>query len=159
MSINNTYQRLIFNLVLNFFLVISDVVTAHPDTSVSQSEAKHAIYIELPGNGGFISANYERFLTQNLSLRVGIGSFLGLGEVTFPVMVNYCIGQEYIFEIGGGLIHVPDGKWEGIVPTATIGYRYQEINGGTVFRIGFTPFINESGEIFFWGGLSLGYAF
>ena len=137
---------------------IGDTVDVKSNTLFSQSEAKNVLYIEFLGNGGFISANYERFLTQNLSLRIGMGSLFGLVTVTFPVMVNYCFGKEYRFEIGGGLLHVPEGKWDGTVPTATLGYRYQDITGGTVFRISFTPLINESGEIFFWGGLSFGYA-
>jgi len=159
MTRDYTYQRLIFNFIIVFFLAINNVVVAQSDTSFTQSEAKHALYIELLGNGGFISANYERFLTQDIGLRIGMGSYFGWGEVTFPVMVNYCIGKEYRFEIGVGLQHVPEGKWDGTLACATIGYRYQAINGGFVFRVGFTPFIGEGGEIVFLGGLSFGHAF
>jgi hypothetical protein len=149
------YQGLIFNLVIVFFLVIGDLVIAQSDTSFSQSEAKNALYIELVGNGGIISANYERFLTQDIGLRIGMGSGY-LEELTVPVMVNYCIGKEYRFEIGIGLVHVPE---ETTLACATIGYRYQAISGGFVFRVGFTPILSESDEIIFLGGLSFGYAF
>ena len=121
-------------------------------TELSQVKAKNAVYLELVGNGGIISANYDRFLTQNVGLRIGVGSLLSsFGEVTFPVMVNYNIGKDYRFEIGVGLLHIPDGKWDGTLPCVNIGYRYQSIEGGNVFRIGFTPFLGEGDEIFFWG--------
>jgi len=42
--------------------------------------------------------------------------------------------------------------------TATIGYRYQQNDGGFLFRIGFTPLFG-SGGFQPWGGLSLGFSF
>jgi hypothetical protein len=141
--------------------IISEDQFKESKTEVSQVEAKNAVYLEFLGNGGIISVNYERFLTQNVGLRFGVGTLFDIAAISFPVMVNYCTGKEYRFDIGVGLLHLPDfdGKWEGTAPCMNIGYRYQAIGGGPVFRIGFTPLLNEDLEIFLWGGCSLGYAF
>ena len=57
---------------------------------------------------------------------------------------------------------------KGIFPTVTVGYRYQNKYGGTVFKIAFTPYFKISSgsygsdtgtEFMPFGGLSIGYAF
>lgn len=46
-----------------------------------------------------------------------------------------------------------------VAATGIIGYRYQPMNGGFVFRIGLTPTFAPGAGFLPWGGLSLGYSF
>jgi hypothetical protein len=90
--------------------------------------------------------------------------------VIVPVTLNYLIGNgSNKFEIGAGIdyLSVSGGSIFGlhanaseskVFGTATIGYRYQQADGGFLFRIGFTPVFGENG-LQPLGGLSLGFTF
>ena len=137
--------------------------------------APNAVYVELLGNGGIYSLNYDRLLTSKVAARVG---FMGLaaadetgsaGVVAAPVMVSYLFGEgNSHFETGvgvmlaaGGVVNVEgfeNESFSGAVGTATLGYRYQRHGGGFVFRAGLTPLFDTSG-IAPWFGLSFGYGF
>jgi len=57
-----------------------------------QEAGKHAIYLELLGNGGMYSFNYERQLTESYHSRIGISyfSFPFAGKLmTVPLMLNH----------------------------------------------------------------------
>jgi hypothetical protein len=63
--------------------------------------------------------------------------------------------------VGTGIADFDSGDYKdesGVVGTATVGYRYQPVYGGSVFRIGLTPFF-AGGEFQLWGGISIGNAF
>jgi hypothetical protein len=129
--------------------------------------AKNALYVELGGNGGIYSVNYERFLIDDGAVRLGlmymsIGVSAGSGMnrassgatwLSVPLMFNYYgVGSEnHKIELGGGLVfmHMSAGvstfdataKASGLltVGTASIGYRYAPAAGGINFKIAFTP--------------------
>lgn len=152
--------------IVVLYLMVGNEVLAQVDVSTFSNEAKNVWYLEAAGNGGIVSVNYERFLTQNVSLRIGIGTaILILG--TAPVMVNFCVGKDHRVElgmgitVGTGIADFDSGDYKdesGVVGTTTVGYRYQPVNGGGVFRIGLTPFFMDD-EFQFWGGISFGSAF
>lgn len=152
--------------IVVIYLMVGNEALAQVDLSTFSNEAKNVWYLEVAGNGGIVSVNYERFLTQNVSLRIGIGTaILILG--TAPVMVNFCVGKDHRVElgmgitVGTGIADFDSGGYKdesGVVGTATVGYRYQPVNGGGVFRIGVTPFF-AGGEFQLWGGISFGNAF
>ena len=148
--------------------------------------ARNAVYLELLGNGGLYSINYERALMDNVMARVGFSYFSigasatdGSGQdasakvtlMTAPVMANYLLGGGgHSFELGAGaLVVYAGGEAEsgglsasangvGVAGTATAGYRYQPLDGGFLFKVGFTPLVTDSGFTP-WGGLSLGGTF
>lgn len=132
--------------------------------------AQNAVYIEAFGQGVFYSLNYERRITQDVSLRGGITAWNGL--IGFPLMVNALLGQDGdYFEIGVGLVAGYTTSWllssrsyitsgKGLVyGTATVGYRYEPYKGGFLFRIGFTPILAHHDLFIPLGGVSVGYAF
>jgi len=144
---------------------------------LSQSQP-NSLYFEALGNGGLYSVNYDRLFSENLGFRIG---FSYLSELDFiftsvqdflviPVTVNYFVGTgNSKLELGAGIAYlsVSGGKIFGLksstgtstaVCTGTIGYRYQQSEGGFLFRIGLTPFFG-SGEVSLSGGVSLGLSF
>src|ERR1043165_8241224 len=77
--------------------------------------AKNTVYLELGGNGLIYSVNYERFLSNDLNVRVGLEYFSltasgsgGSGNATlaiFPVTVSF-LGLSkgpHAFELGAGI--------------------------------------------------------
>lgn len=147
--------------------------------------AKNLVYLELLGNGGLYSVNYERMLTDDLSARLGF-SYLTFGAsassggeggsvrgtlVTAPVMLNYTVGgKNHRAEIGAGatLVYMSasasgsgvssSGEGVAALGTGVVGYRYSPADGGFVFRAGFTPLVGKGGFLP-WGGMSFGGTF
>lgn len=151
--------------------------------------AKNTIFIELGGNALLYSLNYERFISDDFSVRAGFGyiamsssSTTSEGTVNakvsllmVPILANYFVGGEN-HKLGLGLgvsvwafsgaISVAGAKSDGSVfwpvPTAFVGYRYAPKNGGFNANVGFTPFFafaNESSVFVPWFGGGLGYGF
>ncbi|MDQ3557327.1 MAG: hypothetical protein M3409_11220 [Gemmatimonadota bacterium] len=137
--------------------------------------ARNAAYLELLGNGLLYSVNYDRLFSERISGRVGAAllaadSSESAGRVlAVPIMVNYLAGTgNGRLEAGiGALVLTGEAEnvegsgnesFAGVAGTATLGYRYQPLNGGFVFRAGFTPLLS-GGRFFPWLGISAGYAF
>ena len=158
----------------------SEAMAQEALSSRSSDFARNSIFLELGGNGFAYSLNYDHKFFNHASARIG-GMFIPLqGEGTglddgdrvsvllVPVMANYLLGNgSSRLEIGGGLLfgHVGgnlenDEFSEGGVAsfTGTVGYRLQPVNGGFLFRIGFTPIFTSEGFLP-WAGLSLGGTF
>ncbi len=144
--------------------------------------ASNAVYVELLGNGGFYTLNYERRIIEPLTLRIGFG-FISVSAtagsstsraslLSIPIMANYIgLGNDrHHLELGGGLLLLyasasvssagtaASGSGFGVGGTLTTGYRYQPREGGFLFRAGFTPMFG-SGGFQAWGGASFGGAF
>jgi hypothetical protein len=152
-----------------------------PEGGPQVRTAKNTIFLELLGNGGLYSVNYDRWVHDMVSVRVG-ASFISLGAssssssanislFTMPIMGNFLIGSDsHKFEAGLGALLVyasasaTSGATSvfangfGVAGTGTVGYRYSDPKGGFVFRIGVTPLFGAGG-FRFWGGLSFGYGF
>ena len=115
-----------------------------------------AVYVELLGNGGVYSVNYERALTPAVRVRVGAASwttdsFWSNAETriqTFPMTLHVVSGGgAHHLETGIGVLPghrsrdrdfgVPGGF---VSLIAFVGYRYERPPRRFVFRMGFTPF-------------------
>ncbi|MEJ6980007.1 hypothetical protein WG906_06070 [Pedobacter sp. P351] len=141
------------------------------------SRFKKSIFIEVLGNGGLASGNFDMRLKKNhndgLGFRVGIGAgdYIGTDlniadrNTTVPLNINYIFGARRSgFETGVGITpqftfnNASDDKF-----TATgfvnMGYRYQALKEGPIFRIAFTPAYGASKQLTPWAGASLGYCF
>ncbi len=74
--------------------------------------SKNAVYLELLGNAGVYSFNYERPFSPNFNACVGVGtssgSWFSPGEtyiIAYPIMGNYLFGTgSNRFELGGGVL-------------------------------------------------------
>lgn len=155
-------------------------------TATAPPPARNAVYVELAGNGGFYTVNYERFIRPDASIRAGLmymsvsatagGSSASSSWTSVPLMFQYLgvANGSHALELAGGLslMHFSAGAStfdaaamsSGFVPvpTATIGYRYSSPEGGFLFRAGYTPLFfvtTEVKDVFHWGGLSFGYKF
>ena len=138
--------------------------------------ALNSIYLELGGNGPLYSLNYERFLGDEISARIGVmfmsvsatvssGTTTASANVTWfdaPITMSYLgIGTpNHKLELGGGVVMmyfsgsgastfdaVASANGFVVAPTAIVGYRYVPTDGGFNFRAGFTPlFISAGGK-------------
>lgn len=140
---------------------------ARPDFS------RNSVYLEILGQGGIYSLNYDRLFSEYFGGRIGFSAFTSIFESSFllvPITANYLVGSKnHHLELGAGVVFgsidfndsESDAKGSALIETATIGYRYQPKQDGFLFRIGFTPLIRlgSDGDFLPWGGLSVGYSF
>lgn len=143
--------------------------------------ANNAIFIELLGNGGIYSLNYERFI-RDFGVRAGFsylsieasagGTSAKVSFLTVPVVGSYYLGGEnHKLQLGAGLVVVylsgeasndryttSGASGLGVAATGVVGYRYMPRTGGFNFGVGFTPLVGAGGFLP-WGGLSLGAVF
>ena len=166
-------------------LLLCCAISASAQTE--ENYASSALYLEIAGNGGAISANYEWRFLRDFSLRAGLGYFTDAEYVligtkqhyetvarylTIPVVINYLLplGGKNNIQIGVGgtmftgtsntfaLGSVPVGN-SGIFPTASIGFRRQPKTEGFMIEAALTPFYVGSKTIVYSAGLGFGYIF
>ncbi|RDV15293.1 hypothetical protein DXT99_09490 [Pontibacter diazotrophicus] len=148
-----------------------------------------AIFVEALGNGIGISANYDmrikRGVQDGFGFRAGIGGLSANGTdtdgrsvdasiITFPLAVNYLIGERRsAFEAGLGITPIyanadvydtnntgiTDAKGWGTSGFINLGYRFQPLKNGFVFRFDWTPAFNSTGFSPAWFGISAGIGF
>jgi hypothetical protein len=166
-------------LLLALLLTVQSAAHAQ---ALPQARAANSIYLELLGNGGPYSVNYEREIAPRTGLRLGFatwgseGTFSTTRHITVPLLLNYRSGTgRSMLELGGGVLLGQRRRTDetgrstaGITTlTVTVGYRNQPPQGGFLFRIGFTPFYSlNDGEHAYpdpdftpSAGASVGYAF
>jgi hypothetical protein len=153
------------------------------ETSFAQSteEARNALYLELLGNGGLFSLNYEREVADGMLARAGFGtwsstSFWSEGKTTVttvPLTIAFVRGRgDHRLELGGGMTfgrtrETFAGSSAFVSLTGLVGYRYEQPGRGYLFRAGATPFYGLGGEdvaypdrgFFPLIGVSFGYSF
>lgn len=160
-------------IVLVFFSV--SVGSFAQDTTV----ASNAIYLELGGNAGYGSLNYERMiLSKNkfqLSVRAGLSTLKMVDyrdkfnpDIIIPVALNVTYGNNHKIETGIGSTYTNMVNVGGnLSPERTsvlngnlhLGYRYQKSNGGILFRVCYTPLFESFNSFRHWAGISVGYTF
>lgn len=113
------------------------------------------VFLELVGNTGILSLNYDRRFSEGsngLGGRIGIG--LGEGRaghtfpeiaVTVPVVINYLLGSgPHYLETGVGLTIGSTEFGEKLKSSyfvPNLGYRFQKLAGGFTMRIVASPFL------------------
>lgn len=149
--------------------------TVKRDSSVAESHRPRTVYLELGGPGLALTVNYDtRFGSgrDKWGYSVGTGYYnTGANSVfTVPLQINYLYGKTSSFlELGVGTTFLNSkgstngtvfqfDNVTGFIGTGTIGYRYQQEEGGINFRIAFVPILYDQGLIY-GGGLSIGYTF
>ena len=142
-------------------------------------------YTELGGPGVIMSANYDMRFDSNSRLgfgfRVGVG-FISRNEYdinaqrirtfySFPVGLNYVFGNQKCaktFEVGAGLTLLPpqtslynyyENEESNAAGFLTFMYRNMPIDGGFSWRIGLTPLILKSGNLYPMGAFGIGAVF
>ncbi|MDB5007257.1 MAG: hypothetical protein JWQ84_675 [Mucilaginibacter sp.] len=147
------------------------------DTTHVPDNRPRTVFLEIGGPGLALTVNYDTRYNDNNArdkwgYRVGAGYYnTGANWVaTVPFQINYLYGGRNSFlELGAGTTFVRSvgttggttfqfDNITGFIGTATIGYRYQQENGGINFRIAFVPILYDDG-LLFEGGVSIGYTF
>jgi hypothetical protein len=145
--------------------------------------AKNGLFVELLGNGLFYSLNYERFVTDDIAIRGGIGYFslsasgssasASASILSVPLMFEYMgIGSAddklelgigplifYASAAASGIGDTTKGSGTFLFGTATIGYRHIPHDGGFNFKIGFTPIFGKFGFVPYLPGIGAGAVF
>ena len=145
--------------------------------------AKNTLFVELLGNGLFYSLNYERFVTDDIAIRAGLGYFSVGGSskgsnaraslFSMPIMFEYFgigsaddklelgIGPVLFYASASGSFIGDTARSSGtfLWGTATIGYRHAPHDGGFAFKIGFTPIFGKFGFIPYLPGIGAGAEF
>ena len=149
--------------------------------------ARNAAYLEIVGNGGIASLNYERRLSDVIRLRVGWGNWAdefspdadetSRSYNVIPIMLQSVLysGRHHL-EVGGGVLlgqvradsvfFGTSQSWTQSIANleALVGYRRQSTGRAFVFRAGITPSYALEGDypdkgLHLGAGISLGMAF
>lgn len=168
-------KRLHLKILIPILLAFNCYEGYAQDQRIYPSKKNH-FYIELGGNAIIYSFNYERLVSENFSIRGGIGItpvffFINETILAIPLTASYIVGSgPNKFEIGLGTVFVsyqgteifdlPENDKSAFVLTGILGYRYFKPRGGFTFRICFTPSFNPSTNgLLPYGGISFGYGF
>jgi hypothetical protein len=154
-------MHFISSLRASRFLMIAAGMTVFASVASAQSAgpARHnGMYIELLGNGGLYSINYEREVADGLRARIGIASWTseylfggGASDIlTVPVTLHVIRGRgNHRLDAGGGILagrrtrRSDFGSSESdpiLSLVGTLGYRYEPLGRRLLFRAAFTPF-------------------
>ncbi|MBN2612711.1 MAG: hypothetical protein JXB00_14235 [Bacteroidales bacterium] len=149
---------------------------------------RNAIFVEILGNSGSLSINYDHllFLFPQLKIAGRIGlAFLPVNDVIsgipFEISLLVPSGRNHHFELGTGLSYIKGIQNEHIMALLVgeivktseslyipfrLGYRYQREKGGFFLKAGVVPVVSIyefekhfSGKSHLWFGLGLGYSF
>ncbi len=127
--------------------------------------ARHSVFVELGGNAGLYSLNYDRLLHRgkwfHTSARAGIYyNWWAGGRLGIPLEVNGLFGRKkHFLEMGVSLVYnhgldpivhkadpaVPTSEdiyanFSNLLAIGRLGYRFQKPQGGFFFRAAYTPY-------------------
>jgi hypothetical protein len=159
-------------LFLIAFFLLSGTVFGQTDLKGRGSNVdfrKNSLYLELLGNGGVYSVNYDRMIPMNvreiISLRVGLSTMYEKdSEILHPGFVSE------VGVLSGGVLHFFDAglgytMFQGFPDRLIIfraGYRYMGTKGFMFRAAPMYIYNTESGDVFgdsLWFGTALGYTF
>ncbi|TXK48608.1 hypothetical protein FVR03_07880 [Pontibacter qinzhouensis] len=155
-------KTILTSIVLLTLLVAPSAVKAQEaDSNIK----RNTVYVELLGNGGFYSLNFDRILVNRenwkIAGRVGVTYFNHFDNYSsqvagVPLELSYLRGKgNHYFEAGLGLNPVYRSRYNfnkelgkqhelNIWANARLGYRYQKREGGVFYRIAYTPILSKT---------------
>jgi hypothetical protein len=168
---------LIIQRVLAISIFFAAVLPGGDVNAQSTKLARTTVFGEAGGNGWIYSVNADYRLSQNLSVRAGLTAIEagGIGLYGGPLLVTFLPGwKAHRAEMGAGMLlgylanrsfeahfgsDPEPGEANGMAtPTLSVGYRYQQSEGGLFLRVAYTPVI-AGGDWSHWAGLGAGYTF
>ena len=153
-------------MFLILFFIINNLLYAN-QIEINNQKYNHSLFIELAGQGPFVSINYEKFIFNNKGIaRFGVGGIVTIlnSYLTYPISCNYLINKN--FEIGLGVtpwLSTYDNlkqfgkKNNKLHPNIWMGYRYNK--NKKLFKIGFATYIQDLNKFTIVPGISLGTSF
>jgi hypothetical protein len=188
----HTKPAIFFSLLLlqfSFFTLTSqvndpDYVLKNP-RDFSKDPARNANFIELGGNGGLYSINFDRIFLYKENFKISGRAGFNIFPVGYQIEQSYLLENNYIFfknphhlEIGPGLTlqekYNPSCandsiyKWESVwFAMMRVGYRYQKQEDGFFFRAAVLPIFYTKNSCYsefpptnwFWAGVAVGVSF
>jgi hypothetical protein len=141
-----------------------------------ESAPEHAVFAELGGPALLYSFNYEYRPVWFLRLRAGAALLPmpgvggdndclldACGELAMTIISaqGLLLRGDHHIEVGLGTSIGLTSDDDARFLTPLVGYRYEEPDGGFLFRASFTPLVrmNDFEDVLPWGGLSFGYSF
>ena len=148
-------------------LLVAGALLVAPSPSSAQVREEHPNLIggEVGGRGVVLTANYERFFTNNFGLGAGlmaIGASDGFVGV-LPLYASITLGDVHSLYLGAGTTYVfGDGSIDDdfeseLLATLSLGYQFQSY-GGLFVRPLFTVFFNDD-DFIVWPGITIGGSF
>ena len=156
----------------------------HTPRNFETNPSKNLLYIELGGNAGLYSLNYERVYFYKEKLKMGLRGGFALNLNGIYVEQAYLLEHNFILfknphhlELGLGISlqrrynEKPNSTntyfWENLLfSTWRCGYRYQKQDDGFFLRAGILPIVMSHDALGFhpdyfqlWGGVSVGMSF
>jgi hypothetical protein len=136
----------------------------------AQEPARNRLYGEFLGPGFAYSLNYERQVSEPISLRLGAGGWPQSGFQYFAgfgmALIRFGQGDHSAYlGAGGGILWVVDVDFiEATNESAgyavgLVAYQFQPGRRGFFLRLSYTPLVAAGGAEPLWGGLTLGWAF
>lgn len=143
-------------------------------SNLKASGLKKAVFVEILGSGLLYTINYDTRLKQDVNQGIGIRVGIGKGTyssnqtfgqrfTTLPINLNYLYGKKRS-GLEAGVSITPEFTFQdfddrvNLYGILNLGYRYQPLNKGLLFRLAYTPVIageRISSPI----GISVGYGF
>ena len=141
---------------------------------------KNLMFLELGGAAGYGSVNYELLVKKlqkmKLSARVGLSSHKFRDfqnefnpDIILPISINTYFGYNHHIELGVGqvfssIIYADKVNFEprrrnNLSTNISIGYRFQKEAPGTVFKIAYTPIIQNNRVFTDWFSAAIGQFF
>lgn len=126
---------------------------------------RSSLFLELFGQGLFLSANVDYCFHPNFSFRIGFSWIIfGIG---FPLSLSYIShpNSSHHLEIGAGITFIEGssifggGRVSKSFLSGLIGYRYQPPKGGLFFKLSLLSFTSFIPALRMIPGISLGYSF
>ena len=166
-------------LTLVFVCLSSSIASSAQDQKVTE-DTRRIIYLEAGGYGGYGSINYELPITVvervNISARLGLGSYHIKDfsnsinpDILIPLGINAYYGRKHHIDMGIGqtissIIYADKTSYEPNRKTTfstnmSLGYRYQKEDGHLMFRVAYTPILENNSDFRHWGSLAVGYTF
>ena len=173
-------------IVFRRFIMVMAILFATKNTLTAQNDLNHSVYLELGGSAGIYSLNYDLIFLNFNSFKVGARAGLQLLKEGYegttmdyfvPITTNfmYAFNQKHHIELGVGT-QIASYEIRSIISeteigfvrktealgNATLGYRFQNPEGGFMFRAFYSPFFYQDGVYFryeHWAGISVGFTF
>lgn len=154
------------SIILIFFS--SFLIGQNPEKTPANQKRVNAVYVELLGNGGLMSINYDRILYSNenshIFARLGTSEWHAedSNESNWSIIpeIGFLLGKNrHFLDVGFGLTYWTGNQDLYFYPR--FGYRYIG-KRGLVIRLAVLSFvINHEPDSFggYWPGLAVGYGF
>lgn len=99
-----TFLLIIFILITSKIFAQEKYFKKHISDSIQRS--LNSLYIQIGGESGMFSINYERTIIKEkigvLSARVGVGYSEPIWPLSFPLTISQIFGKKYCLEVGIG---------------------------------------------------------